>query len=131
MARQQSKHPTELELEILKILWTAGARSGREISELLADRSRELTYSSVMTVLGIMENKEYVKRKKQSGSFVYSPRISENVTTRRMLKDLVKRAYDGSVISVMVNLLETNEIDAVEIEQLRTLLNDKYEEKSE
>lgn len=125
MARQQAKHPTELELEILKVLWKQGALSGREVREALAKASRDLTYTSVMTVLGIMEEKGCVRRKKQDGNFQYSARLSEKVTTRRMLEDVVKRAYDGSVMAAMVNLLETGDIDAEEIKQLRKLLKDK------
>src|SRR4026208_1138657 len=125
MARPQAKHPTELELEILKVLWKQGALTGREVREALAKSSRDLTYTSVMTVLGIMEEKGYVRRKKQDGNFQYSARLSEKVTTRRMLEDVIKRAYDGSVMAAVVNLLETGDIDAEEIKQLRKLLKDK------
>lgn len=128
-----SKQPTELELEleILKVLWSVPASTGGEIVEHLAKRSRELTYSSVMTMLGIMSEKGFVTRKKEAGRFVYSARVSEAATTQRMLRDLVKRAYDGSVMAAVVNLLQANEIDAEEIKQLRSLLNTRLKEKQD
>ncbi len=124
MVRPTSKHPTELELEILKILWREGALTGRQVRDALVE-FRDLAYTSVMTIMGIMENKGYVRRKKQGSSFVYSARIKEKVTTRRMLLDLVERAYDGSVTSAVLNLLETADIQSEELEQLRELIRQK------
>jgi BlaI family penicillinase repressor len=124
MARPTSKHPTELELEILKILWRAKPLTGRQVRDSLSD-FRDLAYTSVMTIMGIMEDKGYVRRKKQGSSYVYSARIKQEVTTRRMLLDLVQRAYDGSVTSAVVNLLETSDIQPEELEQLRELIRQK------
>ncbi len=124
MARPKSRHPTELELEILKILWRANPCTGRQVRDALAE-FRELAYTSVMTIMGIMEDKGYVRRKKQGSSFVYSARINQETTTRRMLLDLVERAYDGSVTSVVVNLLEISDIQSEEVEQLRELIRHK------
>ena len=127
MARQASKHPTELELEILKILWRDGPLSGRDVRDRLAE-TRELAYTSVMTIMGIMENKEYVKRKKTGKTFIYSPRVTEAATRKRMLRDVVDRVYEGSTMSVVVNLLESADIDPDELKQLRALIKRKSEE---
>ena len=124
MARPTSKHPTELELEILKILWRASSLTGRQVRDALV-AFRDLAYTSVMTIMGIMEDKGYVRRKKQGGSFVYSARIKQETTTRRMLLDLVERAYDGSVTSAVVNLLEASDVDPEELKQLRELIRQK------
>ena len=124
MARPKSKHPTELELEILKILWRAKPLTGRQVRDALAE-FRELAYTSVMTIMGIMVDKGYVRRKKQGSSYVYSARIKQETTTRRMLLDLVERAYDGSVTSAVINLLEISDIESEELEQLRELIRQK------
>jgi predicted transcriptional regulator len=126
MARQVSKHPTELELELLKVLWREGPLSGRDVRDRLAE-TRELAYTSVMTVMGIMEQKRYVKRKKSGKTFIYSPRITEAVTKKRMLKDVVDRVYEGSTMSVVVNLLESADIDPEELKQLRELIKQRSE----
>lgn len=124
MARPTSRHPTELELEILKILWRASPLNGRQVRDALAE-FRDRAYTSVMTILGIMEDKGYVRRKKQGSSFVYSARIKQETTTRRMLIDLVERAYNGSVASAVVNLLETSDVQPEELKQLRELIRKK------
>ena len=124
MARQPSKHPTELELEILKILWRDGPLSGRDVRDRLAE-TRDLAYTSVMTVMGIMEEKAYLKRKKSGKTFIYSPRVTEATTKKRMLADVVDRVYEGATMSVVVNLLESADIDADELKQLRELIKRK------
>ena len=99
MARPTSKHPTELELEILKILWRASSLTGRQVRDALVE-FRDLAYTSVMTIMGIMEDKGYVRRKKQEGSFVYSARIKQETTTRRMLFLRQRSAIAGSAAVV-------------------------------
>jgi len=129
MARRASKHPTELELEILKILWRDGPGSVRQVRDALAGL-RDLAYTSVMTIMTIMTDKGYLQRSKSRGVYVYRPCVTQRATTRDMLRDLMNRAFDGSAASVMLNLLETADIDAEELKQLRELINRKAEEQS-
>lgn len=124
MAKRSSRRPTELELEILKILWQGGPLTVRKVRDALAP-VRELAYTSVMTVMNIMVDKGYLARRKDSPRYVYRPRVSEKATTGRMLRDLVNRAFDGSASAVMVNLLRTADLDRAEIERLRELLDRK------
>ena len=129
MARPASRHPTELELEILKILWREGPLPGRRIRDSLAG-SRDLAYTSVMTVLKIMTEKRYVRRKKVDGSFVYSARVTEEAVSRRMLDDVVNRVFNGSAAAVVLNLLETSDLDEAELRKLRRILRQKSEGES-
>src|SRR5688500_17679789 len=109
MARPSSRYPTELELAILKILWREGPASGRAIRDALA-AMRDLAYTSVMTILGIMARKGYVRRSKRDGAYVYQPAIAEGEATQGMLRDLVDRAFNGSAMAVMQSLLETSDL---------------------
>ncbi len=118
MARNVSKHPTELELGVLQVLWEAGPLTGGQIRDALAAR-RKLTYQSVMTILGIMENKNYVRRKKNAGRFEYRARVTQQTTSRRMLQDLVDRLFGGSATAAMINLLESSDLSEDELNQLR------------
>ena len=120
MARPASKYPTELELDILKVLWRDGPLHVRQVRDRL---TRKLAVTSVMTIMDIMRAKGYLTRHKAGGAFLYQARARQSATTRRMLRDLVDRAFDGSVAAVMVNLLESAELDAAQIKRLRELLN--------
>ena len=124
MARPSSKHPTELELEILKIIWRSGPSSVKEVRGALAG-FRRLATTSVMTIMNIMVDKGYLKRRKEGPAYVYHPRVSARATHRKMLKDLVKRVFDGSTSVAMVHLLESSDLNDSEIRTLRQLLKRK------
>jgi predicted transcriptional regulator len=128
MARPFSKYPTELELEILKVLWRGGPSSVGGVRDALVG-FRDLAYTSVMTIMNIMVNKGYLKRAREGNRFVYRPQVSEKETTRRMLSDLTERAFDGSASAVMLNLLETADVDDDELRQLRQLVDRRLKEK--
>ncbi len=124
MARPSSKHPTELELKMLKIIWRDGPSTVRQMQDALAS-TRKLAVTSVLTIMNIMVDKGYLSRKKEGPAHVYRPRISEKTTSRKMLKDLVNRVFDGSTEAVMVNLLESADLNQTEIRKLRRLLKRK------
>ena len=124
MARPPSQYPTGLELEILKILWRDGESPVRHVRDALAPL-RDPAYTSVMTTMNIMRRKGYLKRRRNGKSFLYSPLVSEQATSRGMLSDLVERVFDGSARALMVNLLEAEGIGGGEIEELRALINEK------
>lgn len=121
MARPSSKHPTELELEILKILWRQGETPVSGVRQALAP-FRDLAITSVTTIMNIMVRKGYLARRKCPGSYVYRPRVGERATAGGMLKDLMERAFDGSAEAVVAHLLETGDLDERELHRVRALL---------
>ncbi len=127
MARRTSKYPTELELEILKIIWRDGEATVRQVKKQLSN-FRKLAYTSVMTMMTIMTEKGYLKRRRKSNYYMYKPLITEKAITSGMLGDIVDRVIDGSAMTVMVNLLETGDIDESELAELRKLIRRKSKE---
>ena len=129
MARKPSQNPTELEFEILKILWRVGPSTVRKVREELAG-FRDLAYTSVMTMLSIMTDKGYLDRKKKGTGYVYRAKVSEESTKHAMLSDLVDRAFEGSAGALMLNLLEKSSVKPGEIEELRELIAKRAKEGS-
>ncbi len=127
MARRTSKYPTELELEILKILWRDGEATVRQVKKQLSN-FRKLAYTSVMTMMTIMTEKRYLKRRRKANYYMYKPLITEKTITSGMLGDIVDRVFDGSAMAAMVNLLETGDIDESELAELRKLIRRKGKE---
>ena len=127
MARPKSRYPTELELEILKVLWGNGAQTVRDVKEAL-EGFRKLAHTSVITILGIMEEKGYITRTKEGGSFVYRTRIRKKSTLKRMMGDLVDRAFEGSTATAALHLLDKGNLSHDELEQLRALIDRKSKE---
>jgi BlaI family penicillinase repressor len=122
MARSASDHPTELELAILKVLWKQSPQTVEEVREVLAAEGRELTHSSVITIMNIMVRKESLERTKNGRAFEFSPLVREEEVGRGMLSDLVERVFDGSASTLMLRLLETSDIDADELAEIRKLI---------
>jgi BlaI family penicillinase repressor len=133
VARPSSDYPTQLELEMLKILWQQSPLSVQQVREALEEQpsSRTLTHSSVITVLNIMVRKKYLKRTKHGRAFCYQPLVTEQQVNRGMLGDMVNRVFDGSAKALMLELLEGAEIDAKELNEIRRLVNRKAKEQAE
>lgn len=129
MTRPARKQPTQLELEILKILWDRGASTVREVRDAL-EETRDLAYTSVMTIMSIMHKKRYVQRRKKGNSYVYRPALKRDTATSTMVGDLVDRLFEGSATAAMLHLLETSDVDEKELQQLRALIDEKEAEQS-
>lgn len=125
MARPASRHPTELELLILKILWHESPLFARDVQSALAKEGRELAKTSVITTLNTMTDKKYLVREKQGNSFLFSPRIDEETISERMLSDVVDRVFDGSTSAVILKLFDVKDIDMDDLKELRRIINRK------
>jgi BlaI family transcriptional regulator, penicillinase repressor len=128
MARPASRYPTELELQILKVLWQQSPLLAREVQGTLAKDGRELAKTSVITTLNTMVEKNYLKRKKQGNTYLFSPLITEEEVGNRVLGDVVDRVFDGSTASVVMKLFDVRDIDDDELKELRRVIDLKLKE---
>lgn len=126
MARPASRYPTELELQILKILWRDGEASVQHVRSALADEvARDIARTSVVTTLNIMTDKELVLRVQRGKAYYFTAAITQGDVSQGMLSDLVDRLFDGSAEALVLNLLETEHVDDDEHRALRRLINRK------
>lgn len=128
MARPRSRYPTELELRILKILWAQAPRLAREVQQALADEGRELAKTTVITTLNTMVEKTYLSRKKQANTYLFSPRITPEEVSERVLGDVVDRVFDGSAAAVLLKLFDVQHVDEGELRELRRIIDRKIKE---
>ena len=130
MARPNSEYPTELELQILKVLWDAEPMTVRDVRDALAVGGRDLAHTTVITMLGTMIDKGQIEKLEptQGKAFRFSPLIQRDEVLRGMLGDLVERVFDGSAEAVMLSLFDVKELDEDELASLRKLLNKKMRE---
>jgi BlaI family transcriptional regulator, penicillinase repressor len=129
MPRPKYEHPTPGELEVLRILWQRSPLSVREVREAL-NRRRPRAYTSVMSLLGVMTEKGLLARKPAGRAFVYSPRAGRTKTMRRLLGDLLGRAFEGSASLLVAHLLEEANPDTEELAVIRRTLAE-YEAQQE
>ena len=94
MARHKNETPTNVELEILQVLWQRGPSTVREIVDEL-NRARPRAYTSILSMLNVMYEKGLVVRDMQGRAHVYRARSSREKTLGRVVKDLLGRAFEG------------------------------------
>jgi predicted transcriptional regulator len=121
MARKRSAALTDAEAEVMAVLWRLQKASVGEVVAAL-NETRAVTYSTVQTILRILETKRYVTHDKLARAFIYQPVVDERQARRRALRHLVGRLFEGSPSLLVLNILQDEEIDAAEREQLRKLI---------
>ncbi len=132
MARPASEHPTKLELEILKILWNDAPLPVREVrARLEANANRPLAHSSVITMLNIMYRKGFLRRRKKGNAFLFSPKVKKENVTGRIMNDLLSRLFNGSPSAMVLNVLETTDLDSNELDEIRKLVTRKAKERKQ
>jgi predicted transcriptional regulator len=116
---------TDRELEILKILWAHGKASVREVQEDLNKSAGPVAYSTVQTLLNIMEEKKGLVRHVVEGrTFIYIPKKTSDRTIRELTKRFVDRVFDGALDRVMVALLDSKAPSAAEFDRLRSMIDE-------
>lgn len=128
MARPASDYPTEMELQILRVLWEQAPLLVREIRDALASAGRDIAHTSVITALNTMVDKNYLTREKQGKSYLFAPRVSREQVSEGMLGDVVRRVFDGSPSAVMLSLFNCADVDADELKELRRIINRRMKE---
>ena len=121
MARKQSPALTDAESEVMAVLWRSGRASVGDVVTAM-NHTRAVAYSTVQTILRILETKGYVTHHKVARAFVYEPVVDEGQARRRALRHLVRRLFEGSPSLLVLNVLEDEELDPAEREQLRKLI---------
>src|SRR5437764_14058236 len=128
MARPASTRPTEVELQILRILWELGPSPVRALHKRLA-ADKGTNYSTTVKMLAVMLAKGLVKRDEEAQPHVYRAGISRKNAGQRMLGELIEKVYEGSAMSLVLQALSSTQATKEEIDEVRRLL-DEMEGKS-
>jgi len=119
--------PTEAELEILNVLWTAGPSTVRDVHDALS--SRGTGYTTVLKQMQVMAEKGLLARSEQFRSHVYEPRIAREKTQQRLARNLLQRAFSGSAAGLVLGALSAQKVSADELAEIRRML-DQYEKEA-
>jgi predicted transcriptional regulator len=122
MATNQIR-PTKLELSILNVLWQKGPATVREIHAIM-DESKPVATNTILRMLQIMTEKELVTRDDTVRPQVYRPRYSQQQTQTHLVKDLLLRAFDGSVKEMVMRALSTRKPSAKTVKAMEKLLEE-------
>ena len=122
---------TDRELEIMKILWAREKASVREVQDDLNKETGPVAYSTVQTLLNIMEEKKGLVRHVVEGrTFIYFPKNSSERTIRELTRRFVDRVFDGALDRVMVALLDSKPPTPEDLNRLRAMIDEAQRQSS-
>jgi predicted transcriptional regulator len=124
-----STEPTRAQLEILQVLWKYGPSTVRFVNDQLNRQKESLSYTSTLKLMQIMHEKGMVLRDESSMTHVYSPVLEEQKTKGVVLRKFVDAMYNGSVKSMMLELLGNEKTSNKEWDTIKDLLNKLDDEK--
>ncbi len=110
---------TPLELEIMQVLWEAGPSTVTEVRPLL---KAKLAYTTVQTMLNVLLRKGKVKRVQEGRAFRYRAAVDQKRATGSAIEDLVRRMFGGSAEALVLAMVDSQQIDAKELERLSALV---------
>jgi BlaI family penicillinase repressor len=121
--RRPSPTLTPQELEIMKIVWQKREAKVRDVYETLLER-RKVAYTTVMTMMKILEAKGHLRKRREEKAYVYCPTRPEGVVLRSMVREFINRVFNGSAQPMLVHLLKDRRLTEEEIEELARLIKE-------
>ncbi len=120
----EEKLLTETELELMSILWKIGQGTVHEVMEHLPT-GRNLAYTSVSTILRILEQKKFIESHKEGRGHIYSPIVLKQKYEEASLQNLLNKVFDGTPTTLVRRLLETADLSQEELNSIRSLLKER------
>jgi BlaI family penicillinase repressor len=118
--RHRSTTLTEQELEIMKIVWERETATVRDVYETLLER-RKVAYTTVMTMMKILEQKKYLKKSQAERAYVYRPAQPKGQVIGAMVRDFVNRVFNGSAEPLLVHLVEEHNLTQEDLDEIAHL----------
>ena len=115
MKKTRTPALTGLELRIMQVIWRRGAST---VSEVQAELKPPLAYTTVQTMLNILERKGKLRRDLEGRAYVYSARVSQAKVLGQGVRDLIDRMFGGSSEELVMSLLKSRQIEAKKLAEL-------------
>jgi BlaI family penicillinase repressor len=118
--RRQSATLTGQELEIMKIVWDREPVTVRDVYEALLER-RKVAYTTVMTMMKILEQKKHLKKSQAERAYVYRPAQPKREVIGGMVREFVNRVFNGSAEPLLVHLVEEHNLSQKDLDEIARL----------
>ena len=119
----KSETLTKQELEIMKIVWNRKNATVRDVYEALREQ-RQIAYTTVMTMMKILEKKKFLKKTLQDRAFVYQPVRPKEQVIRTMVQDFVTRVFDGSAEPLLMHLVKDRHLSEKDVREITRLIRE-------
>jgi predicted transcriptional regulator len=121
MARRPSPRPTDAELDILRVLWSRGPSTVRQVHDVLSAH-RDFAYTTTLKLLQLMTEKGVTAREEDGRVHVYRAAAAQEQTQRHLIRDLLDRAFGGSAAQLVMQALAERPASREELREIRRLL---------
>lgn len=115
--RTKNRTLTEQELQIMKVVWELQTATVRDVYEALL-RRRKIAYTTVMTMMNILEEKGHLKKRAEDKAYVYRPAQPRAKVIRAMVEDFVSRVFNGSAEPLLVQLVKDRHLSPQDLEKI-------------
>jgi len=115
---------TDVELEIMQVLWDLERGTVRDVYEILRER-RQVAYTTVMTMMSILEEKGHLKRHKEGRAFLYAPARPRQKVIASMVDEFVGRVFGGSARPLVLGLAKDKKLSAEDLREIERILEEK------
>ncbi|MFZ5979866.1 MAG: BlaI/MecI/CopY family transcriptional regulator [Candidatus Zixiibacteriota bacterium] len=123
MRKKKTATPTDAELDILRALWTHGSGTVKQVLQWLPQKPVR-GYTTILKLLQIMSEKGLVKRDERNRAHVYSANFSLEYTRKNLVAQLMDKAFDSSVSSLVMGALSAKPASREELAEIRKLLDE-------
>lgn len=117
---------TRQELQIMKVVWEMGNATVKEVCDTMS-QTKTVAYTTILTLMGILEEKGALIHTRAGRAFVYSPVLSRQQATRNQIRDVINRFFDGRPEGLIEDVLENETIAADQIEPIKNLVESRKE----
>jgi BlaI family penicillinase repressor len=114
--------PTDRELEALKILWQRGETTVRDVWQAMTAAENDLAYTTVLSLLQVMEQKGLVGHKRIGKAYAYFAKIRREPTVRKLAGGFLDKVFDGAVDEYLVHVLDSRKLNAAELTRLEAMI---------
>ena len=117
---------TRQELQIMKVVWALNNATVKEVCDAMS-QTKTVAYTTILTLMGILEEKGALVHTRSGRAFVYSPLLSRQQGTRNQVRDVISRFFSGKPEGLIEYVLESETIASDQLEVLRNLVESRQE----
>lgn len=114
--------PSDLELQVLSVLWDRGPSTVRQVLEAMPDQ-KQRAYTTVLSIMQVMEKKGLLEHHREGQSYVYHAKAQRQQVLKPLMRDLLRNVFGGKASAALQYLLAAAEVDDEEMRQIRQLID--------
>ena len=105
----------------MKVVWTLESATVRQVYETLL-KKRHIAYTTVMTMMNILEQKGFLKKHQEERAYVYSPAQPHTQVVGSMVRDFVNRVFNGAAEPLLLHLVEDRKLTEKDLDEIREII---------